>query len=439
MLSSATSLSPPDGLALCSRWDDENFFDIKEGIVPTVQAAAQARFLSPLESLALLRLTGEGHDISADVLPLLEQLRNEGAPARPQLSHAAATISVWVRRDAPLSSRKRAAARILGWFEQHGLWGLPGLAELRELSAFLDRLPERVETSAYQHEPDREARIRTLLADARDGELKQFEARLRSVWRVSYGGQPVADLVTIYGKALKPAQRVEFLDCLVAASADDLFAKDIIAPLHALLAEWRHHIDVREWLPGGIQRLLENSLPGLLRYEYETSEHLRAALSLPGLSHILRSRLLLPAISRYLNEFGPRRLYWLAEVLAETLSASEVRELLDWALNKTERHFDEHRRSLPPLAMPAQVETAPAALARFCWSFFGHADKRIRWRALHSARFILKLPNDELLRELLSLACAETAGAFRSTNPKLEFYWLSARAWLLLLLQRLSD
>lgn len=441
-LEAVTRLSPPDGLALCARWDDENFCEVDGGVVPAVQESVRSGFLNPLEGLALLRLTGEEHDISADVIPLLEQLTRLGVTARPQLSQASATISEWVRRDVPLSSRERSAQRILDWFENNGLSGLPGLAELREIPAFLNSLrpTEQVtDSSLYQREESEADSTHTLIETAKDGNLETFAERLRALRQVSYGGKHVSDFVTTFGRALKPAQRLDCLEQLVAAAADPLLAKDLIGSLRGLLSEWRNHLGVREWLPDGVQRLIENSLPGLILYEYETADHLRAVLSLPGLSDQTRSQLLLPAIAKHLNQLSSRGLYSLAEALVEALPAEAARDTLVWGLDKTERHFAHHNRPLPALAGPAEVESPPATLAHFFWSMFGHIDKRVRWRALHSARFIIKQADELVLGELMNLSKAETAGAFRSANPKLEFYWMSARSWLLLLLQRLAD
>jgi hypothetical protein len=440
-LEAVTRLTPPDGLALCARWDDENFCEVDGGVIPVVQEAVRSGFLNPLEGLALLRLTGEEHDISADVIPLLEQLSRSGVAARPQLSQASATISEWVRRDVPLSSRERSAQRILDWFENNGLSGLPGLAELREIPAFLNSLrpTEQVaDSSIYQREESKADSIHTLIETAKDGNLETFAERLRALRQLSYGGKHVPDFVTIFGRALKPAQRLDCLEQLVAAAADPLLAKDLIESLRGLLSEWRNHLGVREWLPDGVQRLIENSLPGLILYEYETADHLRAVLSLPGLSDQTRSRLLLPAIAKHLNQLSPRGLYSLAEALAEALPAETVRDTLVWGLDKTERHFAHHNRPLPALAAPAEVASPSATLAHFFWSMLGHIDKRVRWRALHSARFIIKQADELVLSELMNLSKAETAGVFRSANPKLEFYWMSARSWLMLLLQRLA-
>ncbi|HEY6807075.1 MAG TPA: hypothetical protein VI306_26085 [Pyrinomonadaceae bacterium] len=441
-LEAVTRLSPPDGLALCARWDDENFCEVDSGVVPAVQESVRSGFLHPLEGLALLRLKGEEHDISADVIPLLEQLSRSGVSARPQLSQASATISEWVRRDVPLSSRKRSAQRILDWFEKNGLSGLPGLAELREIPAFLNDLrptEQVVDSSIHQSEESEGGPIHDLIETAKDGNLETFAERLRALRQLSYGGKQVTDFVTIFGRALKPAQRLDCLERVVAAASDPLLAKDLIESLRGLLSEWGNNLGVREWLPNGVQRLIENSLPGLILYESETADHLRATLSLPGLSDQTRSQLLLPAIAKHLNQLSPRGLYSLAEALVEVLPAEAARDTLGWALNKTERHYGHHNRPLPALASPTEVESPPATLAHFFWSMFGHIDKRVRWRALHSARFIIKHADERVLGELMNLSKAETAGAFRSANPKLEFYWMSARSWLMLLLQRLAD
>jgi hypothetical protein len=441
-LEAVTRLSPPDGFAMCARWDDENLCEVEGGIIPTAREAVRTGFLNPLEGLALLRLTGEEYDISADVIPLLEQLSQSGIGARSKLSQVSDTISQWIRRDVPLSSRQASAKRILEWFEKNGLSGLPGLPELREIPAFLNsvRNAHDVENaSVYQREESKADRIHDLLESANDGNLDTFAERLMALRQLSYGGKHVTDFVTIFGRAVKPSQRLDCLEQLVAAAADPLLANDLIESLRGLLSEWVNHLGVREWLPNGVPRLIENSLPGLILYEYEAADHLRTTLSLPGLSGQTRSQLLLPAVAKHLNLLSPRGLYSLAEALVEALPAEATRDTLVWALDKTEGHFSRHNRPLPALATPAEVETSSATLAHFFWSMFGHIDKRVRWRALHSARFIIKKVDQRVLSELINLFKAETAGAFRSANPKLEFYWMSARSWLLLLLQRLAD
>lgn len=441
-LETATRLSPADGFAMCSRWDDEGFCEVDDGILPTVKEAARRGFLTPLESLALLRLAGEEHDISADVVPLLEHLHRAGPAARPQLSLATAKVSEWIRRDVPLSARQRSAQCILDWCEANRLMGLSGLTELREMLAFVNTLrpdKDNSDSTPFQWEQEREEQSRTLVESAKDANLDSFVERLRALRQSSYGGKPVTDFVTTFGKALRPAQRIEYLEQIVAAASDTLLANDLIESLRGLLAEWCNHLGVREWIPRGIQRLLENGLPGLIRYEYETADYLRAALSLPGLSDQSRMQLLLPAIAKHLNQLSPRGLYVITEVLVELLPAEDARKLLTWALDKTEKHFNRHNRPLPALAAPAQIETSSAALAHFLWSMFGHPDKQVRWRALHAARFIIKQPNEAVLRELMNLSRTETVGAFRSANPKMEFYWMSARSWLMVLLLRLAD
>ncbi len=441
-LEAVTRLSPADALAMCSRWDDEGFHEVSDGIIPVVKEASRSGFLTPLESLALLRLTGEEHDISADAIPLLETLHRAGAIARPQLSQAMATVSEWIRRDVPLSARQGAAQRIVDWAEKSGLTRIAGLAELHEVLAFVRSLhPSKNETelTSYRHKQEREDRIRELVESAKDGQLKSFAERLHELDELSYGSKPITDFVVSFGKAITPAQRITFLEQLVdAAVAETSLAKNLVESLPALLTDWRNSQTVREWLPSGIQRLLENCLPKLIQYEYETADYLRMVFTLPGLSSPPHTHLFLPAITKHIGKLSPRGLYLIAEALVETLSAKDANDILTWALDKTEQHFSRHSRPLPTLAAPTKIETSSEALARFIWALFGHIDKRVRWRALHAARIIAKQPNEDMLRELMRLSKVETAGMFRSADPKLEFYWMSARSWLMLLLQRLA-
>lgn len=142
-LGAVSRLDAANGLALCSRWDDENHFQLEDGIISVVKEVTETGFLSPLEGLWLLRLAGERYDVSENAIPLLERLRTTGVSARPQLVQTMQALSYWVRRDIPLAERTAAATRIVEWADAHSMGQLAGIAELRELILFVSSLPPR--------------------------------------------------------------------------------------------------------------------------------------------------------------------------------------------------------------------------------------------------------------------------------------------------------
>lgn len=438
ILETVTALDTPDGFMLCSRWDDENRYELHEGVPTIVRIAMGQAFLSPLEGLALLRLAGERFDVSEDAIPILRRLHEAGASARPQLVDVLKVVSAWICRDVPLELRRAAADRVIGWAKEYGLAALPGIGELRALVSFADQFPSdrRSDVSAgFRSQPERKDRVQELLGRARTASLAEVDADLRALWADSYDGKPIHEYLEVLGRATPPAQRSAFLNTIMAAGTDGLLAPYVAQALQRFLRDRRHALAVREWAPGGVTTFLEGSLLALLS-DYHSGPDIEALLSSPSLVGHSRADLLLPAVIKHLPALGPRDLYKITRVLSEPLPAAAIRGVLEWSLDRLEGKIEGDGRALPPIPIVPLPETVPAVLSRFLWALFGHPDKLVRWRALHAAHGLLRLPNRALLAELVRLSRTETAEGFRS--PKSEFYRLSALAWLLVLLLRLS-
>jgi hypothetical protein len=447
-LGAVTQLDPAVGAALCSRWDDENRLGVDDGIIPFVREAMGKGFLLPLEGLALLRLAGEHIDISEPSLHILDHLVEAGAPARPQLVHALRVLSGWIRRDVPLRERREAAMRIVAWAETHGASQFSGVPELRQLVSFASMLS--VEDSSdqsysFRRGESEEAALVELFVEARRGPLENLDDRIDAVWRTSSRGKGVREFLVTLGRSVVPSQRVRYLDAVVALKPDRVYAQHIAEALGDVLTEWRSFAPVCEWAGPGITAFFENHLPAIVAYGYNSSENLNAVLSAPQLAGYPRAAILLPAVTKHLEALGPRSLYLMAEAIAAALEDAALREVLEWSLARTERRLEQNGAVMTPLAPVVLPDDAPGTLACLFWALFGHPDKRARWRALHAARGIITLPKNmvdearrrHLISKLIGLRDSVTAGAFRSES--LEFYPMSARVWLLLLLERVAS
>ncbi|MCL1474888.1 hypothetical protein [Argonema antarcticum] len=435
-LGTVSRLDAANGLALCSLWDDENHFLLEHSIIPVVKEVTESGFLSPLEGFWLLRLAGERYDISEDAIPLLERLRTTGVSARPQLVQMMQALSYWIRRDVPLAERKTAATRIMEWADAHGMGQLAGIAELRELISFVSSLPsieDRDTSSAYRPMTTRKFIVQDIINEARSGSLIDLESRLRQVL-MNGDSNIIQEFLTALGRSVTPSQRVEYLNELISVNISPLLVYEIVIVLQTYLKEWGNSTIIQKWIPEGISKFLELHLPALLVLWYGSDPPLEQLLSLPNLTE-QRTAILLPAIAQHLESLSPQELYTAAKSLAVKLPVEKLRNILDWSLTRSEMQI-EQGTEMPPVLQTQLPDTSQALLAHFFWALFGHPDKRVRWRALHAARGIIKLPNQALLDELVKLSQSETAGMFRS--PQLDFYWISARTWLMLLFERLA-
>ena len=441
-LGAATRLNPASGFALCSRWDDEDRVDLADGILPVVRASAERGIVSPLEHLGLLRLAGEDFDISADAVVVLGALLANSPRDRPRLNRAMQTISHWIRRDVPLRQRKAAADRVLAWTEANRQGSLEGVQELRDLSSFVETFPpdpERAERLNLRQEQDQEAEatVQAFLDSARRGDLEDLDEAVRQLRCLTYDST-VDQYLAMLARSLAPSRRIDYLNMLTAMTDDEIEncirMPAVLTAIASALEAWRNSPSIREWALNGIGTFLKRHLPSVMAYDYNAEAQLEAVLTLPFAEAASRASLLLPAVVEHLDSLSPESLYVLAKALGWSTARSELERALDWSFTRTEAQLGLGAWTPPNAELPDET---PKILAMFFLSLFGHYDKRVRWQALHAARYLINLPNGALLDELVRLADTQSVGAFRSSH--LEFYWMSARVWLFLLLQRIAD
>jgi hypothetical protein len=79
---------------------------------------------------------------------------------------------------------------------------------------------------------------------------------------------------------------------------------------------------------------------------------------------------------------------------------------------------------------------AVGGVARFIYAFMGDVDVRIRWRAAHVARRLARLGDAGVIHKIVELYGRTSESSFR--RPDAPFYWLPARFWLMMILDRIA-
>ncbi|WP_368889320.1 ATP-binding protein [Morganella morganii] len=78
-----------------------------------------------------------------------------------------------------------------------------------------------------------------------------------------------------------------------------------------------------------------------------------------------------------------------------------------------------------------------SALASQLYSFLGDIDTRVRWRAAHSIRASARMGDFKTIVALTALYERKSMSGYREDN--VPFYWLSARLWLIVTLDRIAS
>jgi hypothetical protein len=430
-------LDPAGGLALCSRWDEQNIEDISTGIVPVVQALSETAWITPQTGLSLLRLAGERLDLSSKAIPLLTRLY-DSASDRPTIARMLDSVCRWSYRDTPLGRRAEAFKRVVGWADEHGMSGHQSVEQLRVAMLFTQTLypTDAEDDHTIQFRAEYQTKAAPFLEAARHGKLEDFEAQFEALQQQVSSSDQMVSYLKALGLAVPPARRIEFLNAVVQADVRSYNAQAIVEALHGSLHQWHHIGAIRQWVPPGITELIKRRLPELLGYD-DMANNFRRILSLPNMPPS-RIAVVLPGVIGKLDRLGAKALYAVATVLIEGLDAEGLRQTLDWSLLRLKVQIEQDGKSLVGPGLPSPALEPAGVLAAFLWALSGHADRRVRWRALHAARGILEGPNASpgLLDELLKVSHSFGADVF-VVDPN--FYWMSARTSFLLLFERLAD
>lgn len=441
-INAVTKLNPPDGLALCSRWDDENILALDEGIISVIQATSSTNFLSPLENLWVLRLAGREYDFSKIAIVLLGQLNKERRSKKPQLAQMIKIITDWVLKDLALSLKKRAATTIVNWAKENAMTQLEEIKDLQELLTFVEQKQgdRKEDESIYERKTEKSVDLEHFFNEARDGLFTNLETRLDELRENGCKSTQIQELIKILGNNVPPSKRVEFLEEIVRLAADRFYLNYFLIEFLVFFSnEWKGFNSICEKVANIIKKLLDLGLPTLTDTPSSfLAEKLELLLSLSTLTGESKSSLLIPSVSKHINYINSQSFYVIVKILLEDLPKDDCKEILEWSLLRSEKHFTQENKKIPDLLVKNLPEKPSESVAHFFWMLLGHPDKRIRWRVAHTVRGILKEPaNKELMDELVKLLTSKNAGSFQS--EKLDFYWMSARSWLLMLFLRLAD
>lgn len=442
----AAAVNAQAGLALASRWDDEDRYALADSVRATCVATGETGGLPPEVAVSLLRLVPFGIEVTDDLLPHLDRLRAEGTSTRSRLSRLVGDAAAWSIRDVPPRSRRHIAGRLVAWAEEHGLQGLPGVSEAAETVAFLETLGEREHQRQHsppspaatgertpwqieQDERDRRARVvyDAAVADARTGMFDRLGERLGEAGY--QGGR--APLLTAVREATPRRHRTAYLGGLIGLDlglgGGPLWADDVLKAFAGALRAWEGDARVGAWMEEGVEAFAERWLPWLLRRGWGVATVVRTLFTLPGLGD-RGAEITVAAVARRVGDLSAEALLHVGRVLAEGFTRDEKRALVGAVLDAWEGEA-----GLAPLPTEAGPDRTTGG---FLWSVFGHHDRQVRWRAMHAARAMVRIGDAEaVLSDLVAWSGETDVGLYRDADRV--FYWQAALASLHALLLRL--
>ena len=439
-----TRLNVNAGLRLSSRWDLRNICQLDDAIIPLLTGATAMNQWSANITVPFLRLLGDGRNYTSHALTLLDISKREKWPKREgDIQDILKKLCQWVLRDAPVNFRQEAIQKLVDWANANNLGQLDEVKQLEQALSFVSTLHPSVKDTDPESEYKIEAKNKAndWFSKATKGNLKAFQDCDDLYFQV--GGKKLASCLTELGKQISFSQRIDFLNLMGNLNLYQDSREDIAVSLLAtFLKDWQRNNNIKEWAKIGLPRFFSRNI-GRLTNQGDWPSHVESVCRLP-LANSSRAALLLPGVADKLHYLSAEMMCRIAQAVTNTFDDTSARELTTWLLDRLEKQLINDGKTLPFTQLiddPLALSIPPIQnLAELAWYLFGYPDKRVRWQAAHAMRDILTMNSNssqrsDLLATLLRLSHTTTSSLIPDEN---DFYWMSARVWLLLLLEQLA-
>lgn len=443
-----TSLSPSIAAFTIGRWDQRGIVLLLDHLHTWLAETLRGGASSPEAAVAFGTLSPLGNDHAMrTALTGVKMLA-----ANSSAMHAAMGILAdHCQRLAPVSERKELIEIVTNWEEQNKLSVLP--TDIKEFLKGRGRAEKFDRSAPTVYEP-RTTSVASptvteavdwgaVLSGAKSDDPAALTALLRMVNPKPESREPwhrrdrhTPELLERLVSLTEPSRYVRSLDALLNVAPDEVDFQDLVKAIKDRLAKWGHHALVREWRTKLSMLIARRRFSDFTSGPYFSFYRLDEVQEALGIDQVTMAQALAEELPDHLRTLHAQAVYGLIQLLAKTLPISLAREVLRDQLNELRKKLDREGMSVDGLLDCAPIAAGTKLEAAFLWFLFGHPDKRIRWRAVHSVRRLVTMGRTEILLHLRDLVSDSKKSPFLAHGTV--FYWLAAKHSFLVLLDRLS-
>lgn len=443
--SASSALATLDiGLALAAtgRWDDSNVVDRGTCLPSILETTVARRDLSPPQACALLALldhvdTGALAQIAdaaalqkdnLDTRAVAEEIAREellrfGRGTRPEVSHKLSMLpgsggpGFWLDRLVRTTEflqhaqPERPSSTQVGWRVQHRDQGEKG-----KVDPF-----NTIHWAATQFTAAKD------IAEVAERILALAQEADVPLW--------VSEILERIRSTVALRDRAAHLEALSRCESEKVSPYELAEAIAKGVDEWQAFPSVTDWIRNNLRRILGEQLPGFSRYLAAGQSPLPRMLETCSVPDHEICGALLEAMERNVNSLGAATVCALVGLVGRYCTPNEAGQVLA-------RHAERLVQRIPPAERDEwQLDDVPIeptrAVARLLYAFMSDVDVRVRWRAAHALRSLARLGDVATLTEVVELFSLTVERTYR--DPNAPFYWLAARLWLTMALDRIAD
>jgi hypothetical protein len=300
--------------------------------------------------------------------------------------------------------------------------------------------PDETETTGDSVDDDSSSNVTraAVLAGGRHITAAEIEATLLRAEEEARQRQHYVDTLEVLQeirRGIRLVDRRAHLEALAACEVRRRRSDMAIALAEAILEWGGTSPAVAGWCREMLPTIVAQRLPDFsaARHWRQEADILPAMLSGSGLSSDQICEALLEGLELHANKWDAASVYGMLAVLARQITPSEAAEALKRHLDKEVADLKNRDDALDRFGIPAATNES---VARLLYAMLGDADLRVRWNAAHALRAAGRLGQNAVIDAVVAQWDRSVEPDFR--DPKAQFFWLAARLWLLIALERIA-
>lgn len=426
-------LSFPIALSAVAMWVDRGAVDLHTALRPLLAEAVTLQDLPSDAAAALAILLDEPNtELSVRILAEVQ--------ARGPNLNIAEELAWDCLLHAPQANQLAMGREILSRVDAGSVTSSAVLTQLSATVNYLNSLPPLTagtsrptlavapanDSDCELEEDAQLAGLQFTSADAIQGVLERSDRTM--------GSPSPRDVLTQMRRLTSVSDRVPFLNALVDVDTASIREDERAEALLEALRAWGDSLALERWrrqtLPEYIVLRFADLAPRLM---WE-STLLTDLLAATGISDEDRARVLTKCVEAAGTSLSSRLLRTVAAMMAKCIPTADAAGVLAWYVDRL--------GSRVPIEIGPGTDTMDVsatgvdAIGRFLFALLADIDTRLRWRVAHAVRRLARLGATDFLDAVVSNWSRTADNAFR--DPGAPYYWLSARLWLAMTLNRIS-
>jgi energy-coupling factor transporter ATP-binding protein EcfA2 len=435
-ISAVAILDMPKAISLIGYWEDCDLIQASESLPALMSTGISERTISSAQAASLLNLCD---DLSEELVAKLASATT--VQEASQLIEEIAKAELLRFNKSGSSKVCRELNELVPYSDSSEYWH----SALNQLIEFKSQTEKSTKTKNSNDKLDsttRKLKVHEFLEDIKLAEISfnspsDFMNSINAM-RTKARGEDFYissdDILRSVISRVESKDRIAFLDFLTDEHViDDLgytWAKTLIDCIDLWIGT-SHAISA--WREENLPILIANHLG-----EFSYNEHygydkrsLKDVIHSLSLNEESAVSLLLDGLEKNAEFLPLPKLYSVIRLLTDYCSEEQI-------ANVTTRYIQRltTRLKLPKSTIDPE-SSVESALACQLYSFLGDVDTRVRWRAAHSIRASARMGDFKTIVALTSLYDRKAMSGYRVDN--VPFYWLSARLWLIVTLDRVSS